>query len=105
VWYTKRLNYQLNLTTMTDSQKSNLPGMLAYRVDDPAADAPEGTKSRWQPIGAAWEHKDGKGYQLILETPAGRVPIQLRRNEPKPEATSDEPYEDPMIINPEDIPF
>lgn len=90
---------------MTDNKDSNLPAMIAYRVDDPASDAPEDTKSRWQPIGAAWAHKDGKGFQLLLETPAGRIPIQIRDNTPRPETKADEPYEDPDLINPADIPF
>lgn len=40
---------------------SNKPTHRAYAVTKRA------DKSRWQEIGAAWAHKDGKGFNLKLD--------------------------------------
>ena len=40
---------------------SNKPTHRAYAVTK------RGEKSRWQEIGAAWSHKDGKGFNLKLD--------------------------------------
>lgn len=40
---------------------SNKPTHRAYAVTK------RGEKSRWQEIGAAWSHKDGKGFNLTLD--------------------------------------
>lgn len=43
----------------------------------------EGDKAFWSACGAAWAHKDGKGFRLKLDAiPIGGV-IELRVNEPK----------------------
>lgn len=43
-------------------QALSAPQYLAWHV------AQKGEKSYWNKVGAAWPHKDGKGYTLQLET-------------------------------------
>lgn len=57
------------------------PAYLAWHV--PQGSAP------WTRIGAAWPHRDGKGFGLKLELlPPQPGRIELRLNEPKTEATA-----------------
>jgi hypothetical protein len=69
---------------MTRSEnKSNeekmLPALIAYHV-------PEREKAPWTRIGAAWDHKDGKGFTLNLDlVPANGGRIVLRAFEEKQE--------------------
>ncbi|MEE1655695.1 hypothetical protein VB618_05760 [Microvirga sp. CF3062] len=44
------------------TQAVSAPQYLAWHV------AQKGEKSYWNKVGAAWAHKDGKGYTLQLET-------------------------------------
>jgi hypothetical protein len=46
----------------TNTQPVNAPDYLAWHVTS------KGEKSFWNKVGAAWSHKDGKGYTLQLET-------------------------------------
>ena len=46
----------------TNNQALNPPEYLAWHVTE------KGEKSYWNKVGAAWSHKDGKGYTLQLET-------------------------------------
>ena len=43
------------------STQTNRPTHRAYAVTK------RGEKSRWQEIGAAWSHRDGKGFNLTLD--------------------------------------
>lgn len=43
-------------------------------------------KGYWMEIGAAWAHKDGKGFDLQLDALPVSGRIALRVNEPKPKA-------------------
>jgi len=44
----------------------------------------EGEKTRWTELGAAWPHKDGKGFNLkYTACPVGECDIVLRKIEPK----------------------
>ena len=54
--------------TKPDNQHRTAPDFLAWHVTD------RGEKSFWNKVGAAWRHKDGKGYTLQLEV----VPINGR---------------------------
>jgi hypothetical protein len=46
----------------------------------------DGEKTRWTEIGAAWPHKDGKGFQLkYTACPLGDAEIVLRAVEAKTE--------------------
>lgn len=59
----------------------NAPDYLAWYVTQ------KGTKSFWNKVGAAWKHKDGKGYTLQLETCPINGRIVLR--EPLDEASTE----------------
>ncbi|WP_126976687.1 hypothetical protein [Frigidibacter oleivorans] len=48
--------------TATAAQGLNAPDFLASHVTS------KGEKSFWNKVGAAWAHKDGKGFTLLLET-------------------------------------
>lgn len=54
--------------TKPDNQQPKAPEFLAWHVID------KGEKSFWNKVGAAWRHRDGKGYTLQLEV----VPINGR---------------------------
>lgn len=64
-----------------NTQAQNAPKYLAWHVIE------KGEKSYWNKVGAAWPHKDGKGYTLQLETCPinGRIVLRLPL-EDKPEA-------------------
>ena len=69
------------------SKSSKLPSHRVYAVSE------NGKKRFWQPIGAAWPHADGKGFNLTLDyLPLNGAEIVIR--EPKPEV-------DPADIVPE----
>lgn len=59
----------------TDEKKA--PALIAYHV-------PERESASWTRIGAAWDHKDGKGFTLQLDlVPASGGRIVLRAFEAK----------------------
>lgn len=66
------------------TQTQNAPQYLAWHVIE------KGEKSYWNKVGAAWPHKDGKGYTLQLETCPinGRIVLRLPL-EDKPEAETE----------------
>lgn len=68
----------------TKSQAENAPEYLAWHVTE------KGGKSFWSKVGAAWKHKDDKGYTLQLETCpiSGRIVLRLPR-EDAPEASTE----------------
>lgn len=55
------------------AQDHNAPDYLAWHVTQ------KGEKSFWTKVGAAWKHKDGRGYSLQLETCPinGRIVLRL----------------------------
>ena len=66
----------------TTIQAPNAPEYLAWHVTE------KGEKSYWNKVGAAWVHKDGKGYTLQLETCPINGRIVLRaplEDAPQPE--------------------
>ena len=47
----------------------------------------DGEKTRWTELGAAWPHKDGKGFNLkYTACPVGECDIVLRKIEPRTNA-------------------
>ena len=54
------------------------PDQIAYSVKD----TPDG-KGYWNRVGAAWQHKDGQGTEIILDsTPVnGRISLRDQRDE------------------------
>lgn len=72
------------------SEKGNGPDFIAYSVRDRGQDK----DAAWNRVGAAWGHKDGKGYDVQLDaTPVdGRVTLREQRREEYREARrSDRP--------------
>lgn len=57
-----------NKIVQPDTQQHNAPDFIAWHVID------KGQKSFWNKAGAAWRHKDAKGFTLQLEV----VPIHGR---------------------------
>ena len=58
----------------TDTEpKASAPTHIAYHVKDGSND-----KSYWTRIGAAWMHKDGKGFNIQLELLPPDCRITLR---------------------------
>lgn len=57
-----------------NTQSSKAPTHIAYQVRDR-----EGQKGIFTRIGAAWPHKDGKGFNIQLEVVPldGRVSLRL----------------------------
>ena len=47
---------------MTDTKQSKAPSHIAYHVRDR-----EGGKGFWTRFGAAWQHRDGKGFNIQLD--------------------------------------
>jgi hypothetical protein len=63
------------------------PAFTAYAVTDYGEG--ENHKTKWREIGAAWPHKDGKGYDVTLEALPVSGRVVLRAVEEKP-AQADE---------------
>lgn len=66
-----------------NTQKQNAPQYLAWHVTE------KGEKSYWNKVGAAWPHKDGKGYTLQLDTCPinGRIALRLPLEDAREEQT------------------
>ncbi len=61
------------------NQHTNAPDFLAWHVID------KGEKSFWNKVGAAWKHKDDKGFTLQLEVVPinGRIVMRQPMDDPK----------------------
>ena len=65
------------MTQRETNTEKKTPALVAYHV--PARD-----DAPWTRIGAAWDHKDGKGFTLQLDlVPVAAGRIVLRDNDPK----------------------
>ena len=69
-----------NETTTTGSRK---PTHLAYSVREYRKQ--NQMQSEWTRIGVAWQHKDGEGFDIVLECLPVNGRVALRTNKPKPE--------------------
>lgn len=58
-------------------ESSNKPTHIAYVTRQ------SGEKSFWSSCGAAWAHKDGKGFRIKLDAVPVSGVIELRLNDPK----------------------
>ena len=66
---------------MSNEQSAKAPTHRIYAVSK------DGDKARWTEIGAAWPHRDGKGFQLkYAACPLGDCEIVLRAVQPKAKA-------------------
>ncbi len=70
---------------MTEEKKGNKPTHIAYSVRDFTNSDGE-VKADWNRVGAAWLHKDGKGFDLTLDSVPLSGRIVLRLNQPKEKA-------------------
>jgi len=61
--------------TETKQAGSKAPTHIAYQVRER-----EGQDSIWTRIGAAWQHKDGKGFNIAIEAAPldGRITLRVR---------------------------
>ena len=66
---------------------TNTPTYRAYRVED-GGQGDDTSKGRWTEIGAAWPHKDGKGFSVTLQAWPLDGRIVLR--EPKKRESAEE---------------
>jgi len=67
----------------------NKPTHYVYQVTDAVQEAGDDKSGFWTKIGAAWPHKDGKGYSISIIT----VPLDGRlvvRERPEEEAPAEE---------------
>jgi hypothetical protein len=71
---------------MTETQAPNL---YAYAVED----APRGKKSYWTRIGRLFQHKDGKGFDLVLNALPINGRIVIRQEEPEQAPTPEQPQQ------------
>lgn len=63
---------------------TNRPTHIAYSVRDYEKNGtPE---SGWTRIGAAWQHRDGEGFDIQLDALPVTGRVTLRANKPKPQA-------------------
>ena len=71
-------------TNNENKVEGRIPDFIAYHV-------PERENAFWTRIGAAWKHKDGKGFNLDLElVPVSTGRIVIRDYEPKEETDKEE---------------
>ena len=62
------------------------PSYRAYAVEDVSKeDAKKGVKATWTEIGAAWPHRDGKGYRIHLRALPINNHIELREIAERPD--------------------
>jgi hypothetical protein len=61
------------MTNESPATESKSPTHIAYHVRE------GNDKSFWTRIGAAWQHKDGKGFNIQIETVPldGRVTLRI----------------------------
>jgi hypothetical protein len=62
------------MTDSNNNQSSKAPTHIAYHVRESAGD-----DSYWTRIGAAWQHRDGKGFNIQVETVPldGRITLRI----------------------------
>ena len=75
----------------------NQPAYFVYAVTEREDNGGAENRDFWTKIGAAWPHKDGKGFTVSLEATPVNARLLLRepeeRGEKKPEAEQ-APYEE-----------
>lgn len=66
---------------------SSKPSHIAYVVADPKEGSDR--KAIWREVGAAWPHKNGNGFDLVIHdqlTVSGRIVITERKEKAEPAA-------------------
>ncbi len=69
------------MTTTNTNPTSKAPSHAVFTVRDRG----EGKKAFWNRVGSAWPHKDGKGFNVLLECLPLDGQLSLRIEEEKPE--------------------
>ena len=64
-----------------DTTTSKRPPFTAYSVRDYQKNGQK--ESDWTRIGVAWQHKDGDGFDIILEALPVSGRVAVRKNKPK----------------------
>ncbi|AFY72014.1 hypothetical protein Pse7367_3790 (plasmid) [Thalassoporum mexicanum PCC 7367] len=64
---------------MSNPTASKTPALVAYTVKERDGDK----SSVWKEIGAAWPHKDGEGYEVMLDAFPVNGRLTLRKPTPK----------------------
>ena len=67
------------------SKKTETKSQPAYRIFSVVEGEKEGDKAVWHELGAAWKHKDGKGFDILFDAVPLSGKIVLRLPEPKQE--------------------
>jgi hypothetical protein len=71
-------NIAMNETETTTQGSGRRPTHVAYAVRER-----ENNKSDWRPIGVAWQHGDGKGFNVVLDALPLDGKVVLRSSEDK----------------------
>ena len=68
------------MSTNDNAAAAKQPTHIAYQVRER-----EGQDSIWTRIGAAWQHKDGKGFNIAIEAAPldGRITLRVRTEKKK----------------------
>ncbi|MGH1398389.1 MAG: hypothetical protein ACRBCT_04165 [Alphaproteobacteria bacterium] len=76
---------------MTDTPRK--PEMIAYHVKDRGEDK----EAVWNRVGAAWQHRDGKGFDIQVDAlPVdGRVTLREQKREEYREKRQSQPPREP----------
>jgi len=69
----------------------NKPTHYVYQVTDAGQETGEEKSGYWTKIGAAWPHKDGKGYSISMGVVPldGRLVLRERPEEEEPAQTAE----------------
>ena len=75
---------------MENSQPKTLPTHEVYHVRD--IQGQDGSQKRgfWTKVGAMWQHKDGKGFDIVFEIQVAEPRLVARVREEKKEAGNQE---------------
>lgn len=73
-------NMIMDVSTDEDQAGKSRPTHIAYWIRER-----ENKKGEWNPIGAAWVHADGKGFNLVLDLQPRDGRVTLRQIESKGE--------------------
>ena len=71
----------------------NKPTHFVYSVTEREGSTGEENRDFWTKIGAAWPHKDGKGFTVSLEATPVNARLVLRQPEEREEKENQEVHE------------
>jgi len=68
------------MTTSTENKPKQPTHAIYFLQNKEGIEKPE-----WVKVGAGWEHADGKGIGLLVNSLGHEVPLVIRKNKPKPD--------------------